>query len=326
MLIQFIWSVSLIGILLYMGCSTEIIMISSTILILVTAYLFWMVIKPIIDSEKIINFCINRDINDDLQWKQLAEKNVIFEKIEPIIEKRVAQKTHENYVEMFDKEAKLTALQSQINPHFLYNTLESIRGQALIDDNVEIAKMVEALSSFFRYSISRKGNLVTLRDELANIQNYMMIQRYRFNNRFSLEIFIDEEDEEAYDYLVPKLIIQPVIENAIFHGLEERLEGGKVEIEVIVTENNLILTVSDNGIGMDNKSLTELNNRIHAINTAIEETEKYKELHTGIALPNIHKRIQLLFGKEYGLNVYSTLNQGTDVEIMIPANYERNIR
>lgn len=324
-MIQFIWNLSLIGILLYMGCSIKIIIISGIILSLVTIYLFLMVIKPIDESEKIINFCISRDIDDDRQWKKLIEKNAIFEKIEPIIEKRVAQKTHENYVEMFDKEAKLTALQSQINPHFLYNTLESIRGQALIDDNVEIAKMVEALSAFFRYSISRKGNLVTLRDELANIQNYMMIQRYRFNNRFSLEIFIDEEDEEAYDYLVPKLIIQPVIENAIFHGLEERLEGGKVEIEVIVTENNLILTVSDNGVGMDNKSLTELNNRIHATTSANEE-EKSKELHTGIALPNIHKRIQLLFGKEYGLNVYSTLNQGTDVEIMIPANYERNIR
>ena len=97
---------------------------------------------------------------------------------------------------------KLTALQSQINPHFLYNTLECIRGQALIDGNIEIAKMVEALSAFFRYSISRKGNLVTLRDELANIENYMLIQRYRFNNRFSMEVIIDEEDEEAYNFMI----------------------------------------------------------------------------------------------------------------------------
>ena len=91
--------------------------------------------------------------------------------------------------------------------------------------------MVEALSAFFRYSISRKGNLVTLRDELANIENYMLIQRYRFNNRFSMEVLIDEEDEEAFDFLIPRLIIQPVVENAIFHGLEEKLEGGKVTIE-----------------------------------------------------------------------------------------------
>lgn len=91
----------------------------------------------------------------------------------------------------------------------------------------KIAKMVEALSAFFRYSISRKGNLVTLRDELANIENYMLIQRYRFNNRFSMEVVIDEEDEEAYNFMIPRLIIQPIVENAIFHGLEEKLEGRK---------------------------------------------------------------------------------------------------
>ena len=211
-------------------------------------------------------------------------------------------------------------MQSQINPHFLYNTLECIRGQALIDGNMEIAKMVEALSAFFRYSISRKGNLVTLRDELANIENYMLIQRYRFNNRFSMEVIIDEEDEEAYNFMIPRLIIQPIVENAIFHGLEEKLEGGKVTIEVIVTDQNLILTISDNGKGMDSKKLKELNARIQMDNVDLDEEEKRNHRNTGIALPNIHKRIRLLFGEEYGVNVYSTVGQGTDVEITIPVN------
>ena len=136
-----------------------------------------------------------------------------------LYERVVSDTARSSSAQILDKQTELTALQSQINPHFLYNTLESIRGQALLDDNMEIAKMVEALAAFFRYSISRhQSNLVTLRDELANIQNYMLIQRYRFNNRFSLEVIIDEEDEAAYDYLIPRLIIQPVIENAIFHG------------------------------------------------------------------------------------------------------------
>ena len=227
---------------------------------------------------------------------------------------------------MFDKQAELTALQSQINPHFLYNTLDSIRGQALMDDNYEIAKMVEALGSFFRYSISRKGNLVTLRDEIANINNYMLIQRYRFNNRFSLDIIIDEEDEVAYDFQIPRLIIQPVVENAIFHGLEEKLEGGKVVIEVIVTEKNLILTISDNGKGIPKDELAKINARIHSSAKNLEEGQEVRQRNTGIALPNIHKRIQLLFGEEYGVNVYSTVGQGTDVEITIPADYGRNER
>ena len=224
--------------------------------------------------------------------------------------------------ELFDKEAQLAALQSQINPHFLYNTLESIRGQALVDDNIEIAKMMEVLSSFFRYSISRSGKLVTLREELANIQNYMMIQRYRFSNRFSLDIFIDEEDEKALDYFIPKLIIQPMVENAIFHGLEEHMDGGKVIIEVIVTENNLILTVSDNGKGIKPEILAELNRKIQSSNQSSESNEN-KQRNTGIGLPNIHKRIQLLWGKEYGVSVFSTLNQGTDVEITIPINDQK---
>ena len=223
-----------------------------------------------------------------------------------------------------NKQTELTALQSQINPHFLYNTLETIRGQALIDDNVEIARMVEALSAFFRYSISRKGNLVTLRDELANIENYMLIQRYRFNNRFSMEVIVDEEDEMAYDFLIPRLIIQPVVENVIFHGLEEKLEGGKVTIEVIVTDQNLILTISDNGKGIDGQKLKELNSRIQSDDVELDEGEKRNQRNTGIALPNIHKRIQLLFGDEYGVNVYSTAGQGTDVEITIPANYKND--
>ena len=245
--------------------------------------------------------------------------------VKEMIDRYAAQRTRKNSAEIFDKQTELTALQSQINPHFLYNTLESIRGQALMDDNLEIAKMVEALGGFFRYSISGKGNLVTLRDELANINNYMMIQRYRFNNRFSLEVIIDEEDEAAYDFLVPRLIIQPVVENAIFHGLEERLEGGKVSIEVIVTEENLILTVSDNGKGIGMGELEKLNDRIRSRDMQLESVKK-NQRNTGIALPNIHKRIQLLFGEEYGVNVYSTAGIGTDVEITIPVNYKREMR
>ena len=246
-----------------------------------------------------------------------------IKELEMILKRYADQRTRQNLAQVLDKQMELTALQSQINPHFLYNTLDTIRGQALIDGNTEIARMVEALSSFFRYSISRKGNLVTLRDELANINNYMLIQCYRFNNRFSLEIIIDEEDKVAYDYLIPRLIIQPVVENAIFHGLEEKLEGGKVTIEVIVTEKNLILMISDNGKGMERKALNDLNERICSNNRGMEDTMSGNQRSTGIALPNIHRRIQLLFGEEYGVHVYSTIGQGTDVEIVIPADYKK---
>lgn len=304
------------------GCPEKTFILIFVLAAITLTYVLLVLIKPLDMFEKYIKDCLEGEL-DEKKVRNIPANIPFLYQISQLMEKYAALKTKKNTAQIFDKQTELTALQSQINPHFLYNTLECIRGQALLDDNIEIAKMVEALSSFFRYSISKKGNLVTLRDELANIENYMLIQRYRFNNRFSIEIIIDEEDEAAYDFLVPRLIIQPVIENAIFHGLEERMEDGIVSIEVIVTDLDMIITISDNGKGIDCEELEELNNRINANDMELDDKNKSNQINTGIALPNINRRIRLLFGKEYGVNVYSTLGKGTDVEIIIPANYKR---
>lgn len=302
-------------------CSSMAILLSTLFQIFMIIYIIVVLVHPLQAYARILEHLNKTEF--EREKLRMAPAGVPFVKeTYNLLDRYAAYKTRKNNAQILNKQTELTALQSQINPHFLYNTLETIRGQALIDDNEEIAKMVEALSAFFRYSISRKGNLVTLRDELANIENYMLIQRYRFNNRFSMEVLIDEEDEEAFDFLIPRLIIQPVVENAIFHGLEEKLEGGKVTIDIIVTDKNLILMISDNGKGMDVNTLKELNARIQSNNVELDDREERNQRNTGIALPNIHKRIQLLFGEEYGVNVYSTAGQGTDVEITIPANYK----
>lgn len=316
-----LWTVSLF-MAVNVKCNLKGVIFGVMIEIILIVYIIFSVLKPLELLLKYLNTCGKEE------WKEQKIKdeplNIPFlHEVNQFVERYVAERTKKNKAQIFDKQTELTALQSQINPHFLYNILECIRGQALIDDNEEIAKMVEALSSFFRYSISRKGNLVTLRDELANIENYMLIQRYRFNNRFSMEIIIDEEDEAAYDFLVPRLIIQPVVENAIFHGLEEKLEGGIVSIEVIVTDLDMIITISDNGKGIDCEKLEELNNRINAKDIELDDKNISDQINTGIALPNINRRIRLLFGEEYGVSVYSTPGKGTDVEIIIPANYKR---
>ena len=312
----------LLGMLRHVGYIWPVLSVG---LLVQAGFVFYMlktVILPLQNFAETLDELTRPDCQEE-KLEKISGDIPYMEQIRELTDRYATQRTRKNSAEIFDKQTELTALQSQINPHFLYNTLESIRGQALLDDNLEIARMVEALAAFFRYSISRKGNLVTLRDELANIDNYMMIQRYRFNNRFSMEIIIDEEDEAAYDFLIPRLIIQPVVENAIFHGLEEKLEEGKVTIEVIVTEQNLIITISDNGTGIESKKLAILNARIHDRNIQLEDGRNSNQRNTGIALPNIHKRIQLLFGEEYGVNIYSTVGQGTDVEITIPANYQR---
>lgn len=291
-------------------------------IVLLLGWFYFKIARPLNDFEASLDRNIENDSSSELLLESIADDIVFKSKIKDLIEKYSSLMIRENSVEMLDKQAELAALQSRINPHFLYNTLESIRGYALIYNDNDVAKMVESLAVFFRYSINRKADLVTLRDEIANIQNYMMILKFRFNNRFLLEIMIDDEDIKVYDYFIPKLILQPIVENAIYHGLEDCVEGGKVTIEVVETEKNLLITISDNGKGMDSNTLRELNQRILFEDQYSDGRKDHNQRNTGIALPNINKRIKLLFGENSGLTVYSNLNQGTDVEITIPAHYE----
>ncbi len=211
------------------------------------------------------------------------------------------------------KQAELDALQSQINPHFLYNTLDSIRGQALAEGAEDIADMTEALSTFFRYSISNRNNVVTLNEELENVQNYFMIQQFRFNNRFRLQIFPFPQELGETCFL-PKMTLQPILENTILHGMEEKIGPGTISIRVVSTDNRTILTISDDGTGMTEETLLRLQAKLRDE----EPVPLHRTRGNGIALPNANRRIKLLFGKEYGMRIMSTLGLGTDVEITLP--------
>lgn len=227
------------------------------------------------------------------------------------------QKINEEYtVQVSDKQAKIAALQSQINPHFLYNTLECIRSEALLYECQSIADMAKALAAFFRYSISKKENIVTVRDELRNIENYFMIQSYRFENKFSFDIKVSQEDAEVYNYQVPKLSLQPIVENAIFHGLETKAADGKVTIRAYTTDKELVMVISDNGVGIAPDTLLQMQNALRTQGQL--EMHKSSEHGNGIALYNVNQRIKLLFGEAYGLHIYSTKGMGTDVEIWLP--------
>lgn len=245
---------------------------------------------------------------------QEIQNNPDEEEVGTVIQDVISYYTTKQDVEIYSRQVELAALQSQINPHFLYNTLDAIRGQAIQDNNREVAMMIQTLSAFFRYSISRRGNAVTLRDELDNVQNYMKIQQYRFEDRFRLEMEIDDPD--VYDYYVPRLILQPIVENAIQHGLENMRSGGLITIDVEEADD-LIIMISDNGKGMSLQELDELNGRIMA-EKAEENRLAPAGKQEGIALVNVQKRIELFFGVPYGLHVYSSIGRGTDVEITLP--------
>lgn len=215
------------------------------------------------------------------------------------------------------RQAQYLALQNQINPHFLYNSLEGIRGEAIMAGLDNVAEMTEALATFFRYTISNMENLVTIEDELANIENYYIIQQYRFSERLNLNIEYDREDKaEILKCRLPKLTLQPIVENSIFHGIERKMGKGNVNIKLEATSRRIIITVSDDGLGMEEERLAELNEKLKT--QSFDYVKPDSERKGGIAIINVNNRIKLLFGEEYGINIYSTLNYGTDVEITLP--------
>lgn len=212
-----------------------------------------------------------------------------------------------------DTQAETGALQSQVNPHFLYNTLDSIRGQALIDRSPVIADMTEALSVLFRYSISRSGDLVTLREEFRCVEKYLMIQQLRFSGKFS---FKKQIDGHLLSSLIPRLTLQPIVENAIYHGLETRAEDGVITLALEQYGGYLVVRVSDNGSGMTESQLLAINEKLRVSSLASVAPTAKKG--SGIALGNVHRRIRLAFGESYGLVVSSLPGSGTDVEVMLP--------
>lgn len=222
--------------------------------------------------------------------------------------------------EMMDlnkRQAQYLALQNQINPHFLYNTLESIRGEALIAGMDNIADMTEALAKFFRYTITKVENLVSVEEELDNCETYFLIQKYRFGSRLQLHILYEEENKESImNCKIPKLTLQPVLENSIIHGTELKIGTGNLTIQFEQTDRRLIIRISDDGVGMDEQTLAKLNRQLGGGGKAL--TENREEKKGGIALVNVNNRIHLLFGEEYGMHVYSLPGKGTDVEVTLP--------
>lgn len=215
---------------------------------------------------------------------------------------------------ILEKDTSLASLQSQMNPHFLYNALEGIRGQAMVDDAPVIADIAHALADYFRYSISSRSDIATLNEEISNIRNYLRIQQFRFNDRFKVDIKYDKEDYHVMETLLPKLTLQPIVENTIAHGFVKVNKEAVINVRIVATMKNVNITISDNGVGMDAETLLKLNDRI--LGNIVGETEKGR--HNGIAMPNVHKRIQLMFGEDYGIHISSIAGIGTDVEIHLP--------
>lgn len=217
----------------------------------------------------------------------------------------------EEIIRLQQKQAEYLALQNQINPHFLYNALEAIRADALLADCEEIAETTEALATFFRYTISNVQEYVTLFDELDNAENYFTIQHCRFGDKLSMEL--EMENEALYEARMPKLILQPLVENAVLHGLEGKIEHGSVRIIVENSDRVLFLRVRDNGMGMPEAQVEQLNEQFAEGAAAPHAPQR-----GGIALRNVNSRIRLMFGEDYGLHIFSAAGIGTECCVTLP--------
>ncbi|MFC7750305.1 sensor histidine kinase [Paenibacillus thermoaerophilus] len=207
-----------------------------------------------------------------------------------------------------EKEAELAALQSRIHPHFIYNTLESINMLAIERQNHDVSDMVTALGKLLRYTVDRYDRLVRLEEELTSVQSYVKIQQLRYGDR--LRVIFDVE-EGLSNVWVPKLLFQPLVENAIQHGIGDRESGGTVWISGVRFEDQLILTVSDDGRGLNEQEIGNLRR-------SLEVPQPEGDGRGGLALRNIAQRIRLMYGEPYGLDIDGSPGRGAVFTITLP--------
>jgi hypothetical protein len=204
------------------------------------------------------------------------------------------------------RKSEMDFLRAQINPHFLYNTLFSIQCMAELNKNEQAVKMIKAFIALLRKTLSTDRDLISLREELENTRSYLELERIRYSNIMDYEIEVSKELEACQ---VPALILQPIVENAIFHGLEAKASGGLIVVDVLKDGDDLLINISDDGKGMDSRRLKEVRARIE-----LDADEARKS----IGLVNVSGRIKINFGKEYGLTIDSEENIGTCVGLRLP--------
>ncbi|MCI6841635.1 MAG: sensor histidine kinase [Eubacteriales bacterium] len=200
------------------------------------------------------------------------------------------------------RKTELKALQAQINPHFLYNTLDSIQWMCERGKNESAVRMVGALGKLFRISISRGHELIPIRDELKHVESYLIIQKYRYSDRFE---YTFDVDESLGGYLCSKITLQPLVENAIYHGIEPLIDDGEIIISVKPDGDDILMTVSDNGVGMTAEQVEGL-------------LKKERSDSSGIGIKNVSDRIKIYFGDSYGVKVESEPDVGTKITVRIP--------
>lgn len=276
------------------------------VLILTNTFISSRITTPIQKLEKSVNAIESGDLDTEVymggsyEIRHLGRSiGDMAKRIKTLMEDIVSE--HES-----KRKSEFDTLQSQINPHFLYNTLDIIVWMIENEQKQEAVKVVTALARFFRISLSKGRSIITVKDELEHVRNYLTIQQMRFKNKFVYEI---EAGEDVLDLVSLKLMLQPLVENAIYHGMEFMDGDGKISVKVYRENESLWFCISDNGLGMTAVQVEGLMG---------EKEHVASKRGSGIGVKNVNERIKLYFGEDYGLSIQSEPDEGTIITIRLP--------
>lgn len=272
----------------------------------VSVFLAKSISNPISRLSKTMQQVQNGNFNIRSDYHSQDEVGILSDNFNAMIENtnELIQTIYQK--ELLKQQAELKFLQFQINPHFLYNTLETINWISRIHGVPEAGEIAKALGDLMREGL-READFVPLENEIRNVKNYLLIQQYRYGDKIKVSINIDPS---LLQVKTPKFILQPIIENAITHGVDPKIEGGTISVFGVTDGTDTILTVEDDGVGIPADKLRNL------LNENIRKADQGK--HTHIGLLNVHKRLQLYFGSSYGLTINSEEGAGTVVIIRLP--------
>lgn len=281
--------------------------IISLVLVVIVSFKFSRTLtNPIFKLKRLMKQAESGDLTVRFNFEHNDEIGELGQSFNHMIA-RIDQLIQMVYVEQENKRtAEMKSLQEQIKPHFLYNTLDTISWMARDYDAEDIVRLVDALTNMFRIGLSHGKDIITVKEEITHVSNYLYIQKIRYKDKLNYVIHVDES---LYAIEVPKLILQPLVENAIYHGVKAK-RGGTITITGVPEGENLVFTVQDNGAGMPQEKVEELNRRMSE-RSVLDEKKSF-------GLFYIRERIQLCYGKGYGVHVESTLGEGTRVTITLP--------
>jgi two-component system, sensor histidine kinase YesM len=301
------------------GFMVWLLVVVIVFVLLISAFMSARISRPIKRLERSMrrveqgDFDLHVPVGGEDEVGRLSRQfNVMVGRIGELVEQNIREQEAK-------RRSELEVLQSQINPHFLYNTLNTVVRMAGSGKGEDVVTMITSLSKFFRISLSRGQNIIPVADELDHVRNYLIIQKVRYKNQFEFQI---TADEQVTGLLTMKLLLQPLVENAIYHGVELMPDPGRIEVRADVCDGKLRFQVRDNGLGIREERLREIRQELYGLDGS-PGNGKTNDPATrgdgsGVGVKNVHERIRLRYGEPYGLVMESEPEEGTTVTLWLP--------